>query len=156
MCGNRLCDDQLCRCVIKENVKTSVREIQNNHSNALNVEEEEKQSLYGTRRQKESDATNPRVGVSLIKNSHPGNRNDSCTPCEVRLYSWTVSTLIDQSLASNCNALTRTSELTVRQFMVAIYAWLSLRDTSSMRAFNSEEFGVFNILFLCTSHHLTS
>ena len=67
-----------------------------------------------------------------------------------------VSKSIDQSLASRCNSLTRTSELRVRQIIVAIYAWLSLRDTSSRRATNSEEFGVFNTLILCTSRHFTS
>ena len=81
----------------------------------------------------------PGEGVSLSKNCHPGSRRDLCTSKDVRLCSWTASTSIDMSLASCCNSLTRISELRVRQFIVAIFAWLSLRATSPWRATNSEE-----------------
>ena len=84
----------------------------------------------------------PGEGAPLSKNCHPGSRRDSCTSNEVRLCSWTASTSIDMSLASCCNSLTRTSELRVRQFIVAIFAWLSLRGTSHWRATNSEECNV--------------
>ena len=81
----------------------------------------------------------PGAGVSISKNCLPGSRRDLCTSNEVRLCSWTASTPIDMSLASCCNSLTRTSEIRVRQFIVAIFAWFCLRGTSLWRATNSEE-----------------
>ena len=80
----------------------------------------------------------PGEGVSLSKNCHPGSRRDSCTSNEARLCPWIASTSIDLSLAGFCKSLTRTSELRVRQVIVAIFAWLSLQNTSPWRATNSE------------------
>ena len=84
----------------------------------------------------------PGEDVSWSKNCHPGSRRDLCTSNEVRLCSWTASTSIDMSLANCGNSLTRTSELRVRLFIVALFTWLSLQDVSLCRATNSEEFDV--------------
>ena len=81
----------------------------------------------------------PGEGASLSNICHPGSRRYLCTSNEVRLCIWTASTSIGLSLASCCNYLTQTSEIRVRQFIVAIFAWLSLRDTSPWRATSSEE-----------------
>ena len=131
MYGNRLCDDQLCRCVNTENVKTLVTEIQCNHSNTTNGEREEKQSHYALGDRRNLMPQTSGEVVSLSKNCHPGNRKDESTSCEVRLISWTSSTSIGQSIASCCTYLTRTSKLRERQFIVAIYARLGQRNTSS-------------------------
>ena len=61
------------------------------------------------------------------------------------------------SLASWCNSLTQTSEIRMRQFIVAIFAWLNLRDTSPWLATNSEECDVvWRIRYFCFLARLTS
>ena len=115
----------------------------------------EKKSISFTARGDRRNAMPPTPGgvASFCKNSNPGSRRYSCTHSEVRLCSCAASTPIDLSLASCCNYLTLTSELRVLQFIVAIFAWLSLRELSPWRATNREEysmlFGVIDFFLAC-------
>ena len=128
-----------CRCIDTKYVKTSVPDIKYNFSNTMTGKENNSRLFTARGDRRNPTPPSPGEGASLSKNCHPGSRRDSCTSSEVRLYSWSASTSIDMSLASCCNSLTRTSELRVRQFIVAIFAWFSLRGTSLLRATNSEE-----------------
>ena len=50
--------------------------------------------------------------------------------------------------AINCNFSNLTSELRMRQFIITVFDWLSLRDTSRSRATNNENYIIYTILFL--------
>ena len=145
-----------CRCIDTKYVKTSVTDIQYNISNTMTGKK--KNSRVFTARGDRRDPMPPTLeeGVSLSKNYHPVSRRDLCSSNEVRLCSWTASTSINLSLASCCNYLARTSELRVRQFIVAIFAWLCLWDRSPWRATNSEGCDVWRNRYLCFLARLAS